>query len=107
MPPRDCQEDRSLIREHIRTVVCDGGLEVQVLSIEWPHPHEPRGVWRPAATVPADDSKALELAIQTILNDAEYFQVCEDCGARKQVGRMLDDPPICHACAERNHGVAF
>jgi hypothetical protein len=48
----------------------------------------------------------LDSKIQEILDNEQYFKVCQECGKRKPRGWMHNDG-ICQSCAENNHGVVY
>lgn len=58
-------------------------------------------------TLPAcTDADTLSKAIDAILQDPHYFDVCEECNERLPLGWMISKG-LCQSCASANHGVVF
>lgn len=97
--------DRRLRREHIRVERIDGVCRVLVGVVGWRDPSTPYVFWKLARELPGDCSKeALDCAVAAVLEDRQYFLVCERCGKRMPRGWMHDEH-VCHSCAERLYGI--
>ena len=101
-------DDHELIAEFIRTAPSETEVRIEVKVIGWKSPYEPISSWVTAARVSGTPSpERLHKAVQGVMEDECYFQVCKDCGERKPVGWTCTDMSVCHRCAERNHGIVF
>jgi len=98
-------DDQELISEFIAVERNSTGCSISVLTIRWDGPANPVSIWIPVRNLPADfPVSAIQSEIARLLEDPQYFAVCEECHERNPVGWM-DDERICQSCAERNHGV--
>ena len=98
-------KDRELLDEFVRVARTEGGVRILVREIRWEGPHTPVSTWVIARTLPATASETeVENSVVRILEDGDYFQVCNECGSRKPLGWM-EGGGICQGCAEVNHGV--
>jgi len=102
-------DDDKLIAEFIRTVQgSDDKTLIEVKVIGWDGPHTPVSSWVTAKTLGGTQSpEKLQKAILRVLETKKFFRTCKDCGERNPVGWMTGNMGVCHACAERNHGIVF
>ena len=99
--------DEELISKFIKVKQEDNEIRLLVRQIFWPHPHEPRSRWTVASVLPqASPPQDVDAQIQAILENSQYFKVCQECAKRKPRGWMHNSN-ICQSCAERNYGVVY
>lgn len=99
--------DKEIISEFIQVKKGNDGIQLLVRGISWPHPHEPVSSWTVASVLPqTSSSQELDSKIQEILDNKQYFEICQACGERNPRGWMHNDS-ICQSCAEDNHGVVY
>jgi len=71
--------DKEIISEFIQVKKGNDGIQLLVRDISWPHPHEPVSSWTVASILPqTSSSQELDLKIQAILQNKQYFQVCQE-----------------------------
>ncbi len=116
-------------RDHIRLHTNELGIWLNVREINWVGPHEPVSYWttvkrlgQPPATeervehsiitTPDDltnwvvSPQEIEKAIDQLLANRRYFQICGRCRRLHPVGHMHDDF-ACQSCAEKNLGMVY
>jgi hypothetical protein len=99
--------DKEIVAEFIKAKQDSDGIRILVCQISWPHPHKPVSSWKVALVLPQTSSpEEVNCKILEILENKQYFQVCQECGKRKPLGWMHDDD-ICQSCAEKNHGIIY
>ena len=101
------KNDHELVQNMTRVQISEKQVIVEVAVIDWPHPHEPRISWVLASTLPlSSTSTSIDAARSKLMNNRNFFALCEECGERKSKGHMFSGK-ICMSCAERNHGVVY
>lgn len=120
---------KEIKRNHIRLRANEQGLWLEVEAIDWISSYEPVSSWTPVKQLGAppapeefgehlilpilDDSPnwvvsphEIEKAIDQLLANRRYFQICGRCRHLHPVGHMHDDF-ACQSCAEKNLGVVY
>lgn len=99
--------NHELIAEYTRFRDDINSIVIEVASINWALPNEPKVTWSAVSKVPLGSSpEVIQIARQKALERRKYFATCSECGERMAKGHMLD-AHICQACATKNHGVVF
>lgn len=99
--------DEEILEEFVRTNRSGEGTAIEVASISWPSPHEPRIIWAPAQTLPPNAlSSLVEEARMAALHDTRFFHRCDLCKELNPLGWMHDER-ICQGCAAEHHGVVY
>ena len=97
--------DAELIDDFMRTKSVAGATILQVATVAWSGPHRPSLRWRKFRTWSSTPDPAEVVAAQTeTLANPKFFQRCDRCGERNNIGHMHDDH-TCQGCAERYLGV--
>lgn len=93
--------------QFIRIERSDASIEVMACRIDWSSPHTPIDNWEVVRQLPPhaphDD---IRQAIQTALQDREYFGLCDECGKTYPLG-MMHHRGVCQGCASANHGIVY
>jgi len=99
--------DDDLRKEFIRVHEKDAGVQISVCTIGWEGPHTPVSKWVVGREFHGDvNAVDLGEATTLLLEDTQYFRICQECGERNPVGWM-HDKRICHGCAQRNHRIVY
>jgi NADH pyrophosphatase NudC (nudix superfamily) len=99
--------DQELSQQFFRSEASGDGVRIFVQAITWAGPHTPEATWECAARLPATaDAASIAAQVQTLLHDARYFRLCEECGTRNPRGWMHNET-FCQACAESCHGIVY
>jgi hypothetical protein len=118
----DCEPWKLLERDftasdYITTFSDTVGIHLVVRQLFWEGPATPMFSWFTIQTFPADTPETdIQTAVDSLVNDHNYFFGCVECHRRYPVGYMhegyIDNPEIdqaggyCMACAQ-NHGVVY
>lgn len=101
------ENDTEVIASFIKVEQQSSKLRILVCSISWESSHEPTSNWEVAAVLPLKSLPGeIDSKIQEILQDQQYFKVCQECLQRNPCGWMHNHS-ICQGCAEKNHGVIY
>ncbi|MBE9137012.1 hypothetical protein IQ254_07320 [Nodosilinea sp. LEGE 07088] len=99
--------DKEIVSEFMQVKQENDVIHILVRGISWPQPHEPVSSWKVASVLPQTSSpQEVDFKVQAILENKQYFQICQGCEERNLRGWMHNDG-ICQGCAEKNHGVVY
>ncbi|EGU53318.1 hypothetical protein VIOR3934_04254 [Vibrio orientalis CIP 102891 = ATCC 33934] len=95
----------SKFKEFIRLKRGNKKLILQVCTVEWDGPHEPRAKWVTAKTLDSSiELKDLDYEIETLLSNPKFIGFCSKCNDYFPQGTMHSDS-YCQGCAERYLGI--
>lgn len=99
------QHEAELLADFTRVIASDGEYCFEVGIVQWRSSYESSLIWkRFRRWVRAPSAERVRAAQVKALQQRRFFQLCERCGERNNVGHMYSDE-ICQTCAERYLGV--
>ena len=93
-----------VLKDHTRL---RDGTVLEVMTTDWPHPHEPAEVWhRFRSWKKGPTPIQRERARQQVLASKKYFFRCKFCHEICNTGHRYSKD-ICHCCASERFGVVY
>ena len=102
LPVTASEEDQAQLYEQLI-----GQWVFEVVTLEWPHPHEPRPMWHLIDHWAEEPSaKTRKQAESAALRDSCYFKKCSKCNRLNNVGHMYGDD-LCYTCAAEEFHIVY
>ncbi len=82
-------------------------IELEVCSVKWEGSHTPVFKWKVVKILePNSQDHEIDLAVNNLLRDPEFFLKCTLCSDIQLVGNMFDES-TCQTCASAKYGVVY
>jgi hypothetical protein len=79
----------------------------EVVTLEWPHPHEPRPMWHLIDHWAEEPSAKMREQVESAaLRDTRYFKRCRTCKQLNNVGHMHNSA-LCYTCAAEEFHIVY
>ena len=99
--------DLELLQQFSRTIPVPNGTALEVCTIHWQGPHTPQLEWQIAEILPEESREAaIAASQQELLNNPDFFGICEECHTRNPVGWM-HRKNLCQCCASTKYGIVY
>ncbi len=95
------------LKNYIRVKHSFKKIELEVCCVKWKGSHTPNFKWKVAKILePNSQDHEINLAMNNLLRDPEFFLKCTICLDIQLVGNMFDKN-TCQTCASDKYGVVY